>query len=63
MKITSIQIPEEVLERINDLVRMGIYSNRSEFIRAAILNQLREDMLYMQDRNRTSMQTMDLMQS
>ncbi|MHA1616578.1 MAG: ribbon-helix-helix domain-containing protein [Candidatus Njordarchaeales archaeon] len=32
----SFKIPKQILERVDQLVRLGIYSSRSEFFRDAI---------------------------
>jgi len=42
MVLITVHIPEGLLERINKLIREGIYPNRSEFIRQAIIALLME---------------------
>ena len=40
MKKIVVLLPEEMVERIDDVVRMGCFATRSEFIREAIRRML-----------------------
>jgi len=43
LKLITLKLPEEMIEAIDELVKMGIYTNRSEFIRAAIREKLEKE--------------------
>jgi Arc/MetJ-type ribon-helix-helix transcriptional regulator len=43
MKVLSIRLPEEYVKAMDEIVRMGIYPSRSEFIRAAIREHLKRE--------------------
>ncbi|MFX1514167.1 MAG: ribbon-helix-helix domain-containing protein [Promethearchaeota archaeon] len=43
MKPISTHVPEEYLDGINDLIRRGKYSTKSEFIREAIRRLIRQE--------------------
>lgn len=40
MRTYAVHVPREDLEIITDLIRAGIFANRSEFVRAAIRDLL-----------------------
>ncbi|MEA2070212.1 MAG: ribbon-helix-helix domain-containing protein [Asgard group archaeon] len=44
MNLISVKIPENFLEGLDDLVRLGVYPSRSEAIRVAIRDLLREEL-------------------
>ncbi|MCC6045382.1 MAG: ribbon-helix-helix domain-containing protein [Ignisphaera sp.] len=44
MRIVTVKMPETYLEAIDELVRMGRYSSRSEVIRTAIRELLRREL-------------------
>ncbi|MFB6490632.1 MAG: ribbon-helix-helix domain-containing protein [Thermoproteus sp. AZ2] len=45
MALISVHVPKRMLEELDDLVRRGIYPNRSEAIRAAIRELLYKESL------------------
>lgn len=44
MRIVTVKMPETYIEAIDELVRSGRYSSRSEVIRAAIRELLRREL-------------------
>lgn len=44
MRIITVKVPESYIEAIDELVRMGIYTSRSEAIRAAIRELIKREM-------------------
>ncbi|MEM1876896.1 MAG: ribbon-helix-helix domain-containing protein, partial [Ignisphaera sp.] len=44
MRIITVKVPESYIEAIDELVRMGIYTSRSEDIRAAIRELIKREM-------------------
>jgi len=44
MNLISVKIPENSLEGLDDLVRLGVYPSRSEAIRVAIRDLLRKEL-------------------
>ncbi|MEM4535314.1 MAG: ribbon-helix-helix domain-containing protein [Desulfurococcaceae archaeon] len=44
MRIVSVKLPEAYIEAIDELVRMGIYTSRSEAIRAAIREMIKREL-------------------
>ncbi|RLG77034.1 MAG: CopG family transcriptional regulator [Thermoprotei archaeon] len=50
MRIVTVKMPEAYIEGIDELVRMGRYSSRSEVIRAAIRELLKKELWYIPDR-------------
>ncbi|MDI3474310.1 MAG: antitoxin ParD1/3/4 [Thermococcaceae archaeon] len=44
MKIISVQLPQGLINAMDQLVKKGIYPNRSEVIRAAIRELLRKEL-------------------
>ncbi len=44
MRLVTVKIPETYLEGIDELVRIGRYSSRSEVIRVAIRDLLRKEL-------------------
>lgn len=45
MSLISVHVPKRMLEELDELVRRGIYPNRSEAIRAAIRELLYKESL------------------
>lgn len=43
MQLISINMPKETIEGLDELVRQGLYPNRSEAIRFAIRDLLKEE--------------------
>jgi putative addiction module CopG family antidote len=43
LKLISLKLPEEMIETINELVKIGRYTSRSEFIRAAVREKLERE--------------------
>jgi len=43
-KLIHVRLSQELLDAIDRLVKTGKYANRSEFIRAAIREQLKRDL-------------------
>ncbi|MCR6669000.1 MAG: ribbon-helix-helix domain-containing protein [archaeon YNP-WB-040] len=43
MKVLSIRLPEEYVKAMDEIIRMGIYPSRSEFVRAAIREHLKRE--------------------
>ncbi len=48
LRIVTVKMPESYIEAIDELVRMGRYSSRSEVIRAAVRELLKKE-LWMRD--------------
>jgi len=44
MKLVTVKIPEQFLEGLDELVRKGIYTSRSEAIRIAIRDLLKKEL-------------------
>lgn len=44
MRIVTVKMPETYIEAIDELIRMGRYSSRSEVIRSAIRELLRKEL-------------------
>ncbi|MEM4952205.1 MAG: ribbon-helix-helix domain-containing protein [Ignisphaera sp.] len=44
MRIVTVKLPEAYIEAIDELVRMGIYTSRSEAIRAAIREMIKREL-------------------
>jgi Arc/MetJ-type ribon-helix-helix transcriptional regulator len=44
MKNISVKIPEALIEGMDELVKLGMYPNKSEIIRAAIRDLLRKEL-------------------
>ncbi len=44
MRIVTVKMPESYIEAIDELVRMGRYSSRSEVIRAAVRELLKKEL-------------------
>jgi len=44
MRIVTVKMPESYIEAIDELVRMGRYSSRSEVIRAAVRELLKREL-------------------
>ena len=43
MKLVSFKLPEAYLDAIDDLVRRGLYPNRSALIRTAVRDLIKEE--------------------
>ncbi|MCS7368433.1 MAG: ribbon-helix-helix domain-containing protein [archaeon GBS-70-058] len=43
MKVISIRLPEEYVRIMDEIIRLGIYPSRSEFVRAAIREHLKRE--------------------
>ena len=43
LKLITLKLPEEMIEAIDELVKIGRYTSRSEFIRAAIREKLEKE--------------------
>ena len=50
MRIVTVKMPEAYIEGIDELVRMGRYSSRSEVIRAAIRELLKKELWYIPEK-------------
>ena len=44
MKLVTVHLPDEFLHDLDELVRLKRYPNRSEYIRVAIRDLLKEEM-------------------
>jgi len=44
MRIVTVKMPESYIEAIDELIRMGRYSSRSEVIRSAIRELLKKEL-------------------
>ncbi len=44
MRIVTVKMPESYIEAIDELVRLGRYSSRSEVIRAAVRELLKKEL-------------------
>lgn len=44
MRLVTVKIPEALLEDIDELVRVGLYPNRSSVIRAAVRDLVRREL-------------------
>ncbi|MEM2863616.1 MAG: ribbon-helix-helix domain-containing protein [Ignisphaera sp.] len=44
MRIVTVKLPETYIEAIDELVKMGIYTSRSEAIRAAIREMIKREL-------------------
>ncbi len=44
MRIVSVQLPQSIINGIDELVRRGAYPNRSEVIRSALREFLRREL-------------------
>jgi len=44
MRIVTVKMPESYIEAIDELVRMGRYSSRSDVIRAAVRELLKKEL-------------------
>ncbi|MHA1689116.1 MAG: ribbon-helix-helix domain-containing protein [Promethearchaeota archaeon] len=58
MKIITINLPEKYLDAIQILNDLGIYTSRSEAIRAALENFLKEELKMDSDLNAESFKTL-----
>jgi len=43
-RLVTVKLPEKMVRAIDVLVKMGIYTNRSEFIRAAVREKLEREL-------------------
>lgn len=44
MKVICIRLPEQYVKAMDELIRIGTYPSRSEFIRAAIRDYLKREL-------------------
>ncbi|MEM2184782.1 MAG: ribbon-helix-helix domain-containing protein [Candidatus Methanomethylicia archaeon] len=44
MKVICIRLPEQYVKAMDELIRIGTYPSRSEFIRAAIRDYLKKEL-------------------
>ncbi|ADM28739.1 putative transcriptional regulators, CopG/Arc/MetJ family [Ignisphaera aggregans DSM 17230] len=51
MRIVTVKMPESYIEAIDELIRIGRYSSRSEVIRAAIRDLLKRELWSQQGYN------------
>lgn len=54
-KISSIKVPKSIIESIDYLIANNIYLNRGEFIRIAIMNFLRHQIILKTKINQTNL--------
>jgi len=43
MRVVNVKLPDDLVDLIDELVRLGKYSSRSEFIRFAIADKLQKE--------------------
>ena len=62
MKLITLHIPQKFIEALDELVARGWYPNRSEAIRVAIRDFLREmkKFMFVSDRERTNIHSQPL---
>jgi antitoxin ParD1/3/4 len=44
LKLITVKLPEAILEGLNELVKAGMYQNRSAAIRAAVRDMLKKEL-------------------
>ena len=54
MKIISVQLPQGLIRAMDQLVKQGIYPNRSEIIRTAIRELLRKELYQLESEERST---------
>jgi len=54
MKIVSVQLPQGLINAMDQLVKKGVYPNRSEIIREAIRELLKKELYRLETENRST---------
>ncbi len=54
MRIISVQIPQGLINAMDQLVKKGVYPNRSEIIREAIRELLKRELYRLETENRST---------
>ena len=54
MRIISVQIPQGLINAMDQLVKKGVYPNRSEIIREAIRELLKKELYRLETENRST---------
>lgn len=54
MKIISVQLPQGLINAMDQLVKKGVYPNRSEIIREAIRELLKKELYQLDAENRST---------
>ena len=54
MRIISVQIPQGLINAMDQLVKRGVYPNRSEVIREAIRELLKKELYQLDTRNQNT---------
>ncbi len=54
MKIISVQLPQGLIKAMDQLVKQGIYPNRSEIIRTAIRELLKRELYQLESNERST---------
>lgn len=54
MKIISVQLPQGLINAMDQLVKKGVYPNRSEIIREAIRELLKRELYQLDAENRST---------
>lgn len=54
MKIISVQLPQGLIRAMDQLVKQGIYPNRSEIIRTAIRELLKKELYQLESEERST---------
>jgi len=54
MKIISVQLPQGLIKAMDQLVKQGVYPNRSEIIRTAIRELLKKELYQLETEERST---------
>ncbi|AIU68869.1 transcriptional regulator [Thermococcus eurythermalis] len=54
MRIISVQLPQGLINAMDQLVKKGVYPNRSEVIREAIRELLKKELYHLDTENRST---------
>ncbi|AHL23220.1 MULTISPECIES: ribbon-helix-helix domain-containing protein [Thermococcus] len=54
MRIISVQLPQGLINAMDQLVKKGVYPNRSEIIREAIRELLKKELYRLETENRST---------
>ena len=54
MKIISVQLPQGLIRAMDQLVKQGVYPNRSEIIRTAIRELLKKELYQLESEERST---------
>ena len=54
MRIVSVQLPQGLINAMDQLVKKGVYPNRSEVIREAIRELLKKELYRLETENRST---------